>query len=450
MSIDNNMESNVKTFGLYITLFMMFFFLSFPKAGDAFHDGGIAACEGCHTMHNSQNDAAVTNAYPQYQAGPYLLRGTDQSSVCLNCHEHAGDTGPSSFHISTSDIDMPTGSPPFQLTPGGDFGWLKKTYNWTGVSGPQTSRGERHGHNIIAVDYGYTADSTHSTAPGGNPSPYPANALSCTSCHDPHGQFRQTSAGAIVKPEPGTAELPIKNSGSYDTSPDPDASAAVGVYRLLGGIGYQPKSLSGSYAFTFKPFSAAAPDTYNREENTADVRVAYGNNVSQWCANCHGILHTPFVNTIQTTDSHPADEPLGSDMITIYNTYIKTGDLTGINATAYLSLVPFQNNTDDMTILKGAVSSTAGPVTGDRIMCLTCHRVHASGWDSITRFPTGSTFMTVDDGLGNPVYPSPAANPDDAMGRTTIEYQKALYDRAPTKFAPYQRVLCDKCHNGTY
>jgi hypothetical protein len=166
----------VKTFGLYITLFIMAFILSFPESGNAFHDGGIAACEGCHTMHNSQNGAAMTNAYPQYQAGPYLLRGTDQSSVCLNCHEHAGDTGPSSFHISTSDIDMPTGSPPFQLTPGGDFGWLKKTYNWTGASGPQTSRGERHGHNIIAVDYGYTADSTHSSAPGGNPSPYPANA----------------------------------------------------------------------------------------------------------------------------------------------------------------------------------------------------------------------------------------------------------------------------------
>jgi hypothetical protein len=56
------------------------------------------------------------------------------------------------------------------------------------------------------------------------------------------------------------------------------------------------------------------------------------------------------------------------------------------------------------------------------------------------------TFMTVADASGNAVYPDPGANPVEAMGRTTFEFQKALYDRPATKFAPYQRVLCNKCH----
>lgn len=90
--------------------------------GWAFHSGGVAECEGCHTMHNSLGGQQMNNATAQFTTGPYLLQGTDQSSSCLNCHQHAGDTGPSSYHISTAEADMPAGSPPLQLTPGADTG----------------------------------------------------------------------------------------------------------------------------------------------------------------------------------------------------------------------------------------------------------------------------------------------------------------------------------------
>jgi hypothetical protein len=320
---------------------------------------------------------------------------------------------------------------------GGDFGWLKKTYNWSGELGPETSRGERHGHNVIASDYGYTQDTTLTNAPGGDAFQYLSSNLSCVSCHDPHGKYRRNDNATIT-----TTGKPIKASGSYDTSPDPDSSTAVGTYSLLGGVGYQPKSLSGSYAFTYRPFFAVAPETYNRAEDMSDVRVAYGNSVSLWCANCHTQMHTTFGTVV-----HPADQTLGPYVTPIYNAYKKTGDLTGTQATAYLSLTPFQmDNTTNMTTLKNAITSTAGPISSDRVMCLSCHRAHASGWDSMMRFPVQSTFMTVDGGAGNPVYPNPATNPVEAMGRTAQEYQKALYDRPATNFATYQRVLCNKCH----
>jgi hypothetical protein len=140
----------------------------------------------------------------------------------------------------------------------------------------------------------------------------------------------------------------------------------VGVYRLLGGIGYQPKSLSGSYAFTHKPFFAVAPEDYNRPESATDVRVAYGDGTSSWCSNCHANMHPVLGSSAQY--EHPVDQALGP-VISIYNSYVKTGDLTGQESTAYLSLVPFQmGNTLNMTTLKNAVTSTAGPATGTELL----------------------------------------------------------------------------------
>jgi hypothetical protein len=425
---------------LFAIIFVVACTFCFTGVSEAFHDGGVAYCEGCHTMHNSMDGKAVTTNLPQYQAGPYLLKASDQSSTCLNCHQKAGLTGPSSYHISTAESDMPTGVPPIQMTPGGDFGWLKKTYNWVGTdTGPQTSKGERHGHNIIALDYGYQADTTITEAPGGDAFQYPANQLSCISCHDPHGKYRRTSSGAIT-----TGGLPIIASGSYVDSPNPDATHAVGAYRLLAGLNYQPASLSGSYAFGIgTSFIAVAPDDYNRSEASTDVRIAYGKNVSLWCANCHTLMHSTYGSVI-----HPVDQQLASTIAGNYNKYVKTGDLSGTVSTSYLSLVPFQmDNTTNVTgTLKPAVTSTAGPLSTDRVMCLTCHRAHASAWDSIMRFPVTTTFMTVADGSGNAIYPDPGTNPDEAMGRATVEFQRGLYDRPATKFAPFQRVLCNKCH----
>ncbi len=146
----------------------------------AFHSGGVGECDGCHSMHNSSE--GTPNVFQLQEGatpppslrpfglgtGPYLLRASDSSSACLNCHSRLGDIGPTTFHISTLPSDQPLGLPPKQLTPGGDFGWLLKDYLWSSPSGsPMQSLGERHGHNIIAIDFSYSQDGTYSQAPGG-------------------------------------------------------------------------------------------------------------------------------------------------------------------------------------------------------------------------------------------------------------------------------------------
>src|SRR5512134_2359101 len=124
----------------------------------AFHSGGVAECEGCHSMHNSlEGTTNVTGRSFAEGTGPYLLKANDPSGACLNCH-NAADTAPSSYHISTNGINAYDTSVPVEMTPGGDFAWLKKTMTFVVRGNTVTAHGERHGHNIVATEFGYVAD----------------------------------------------------------------------------------------------------------------------------------------------------------------------------------------------------------------------------------------------------------------------------------------------------
>ncbi|RII24925.1 MAG: cytochrome C, partial [Geobacter sp.] len=365
----------------------------------AFHSGGVAECEGCHTMHNSLDGAAVATGLPQYQSGPYLLKANDQSGSCLNCHNSA-DTAPSGYHISTDESKLGPGLAPVEATPGGDFAWLKKTYAFSIRGAATTDPGERHGHNIVASDYGYVPDSTLTTAPGGT---YPAASLACSSCHDPHGKYRRLADGTQA-----TTGLPIFASGSYQNSATPIAGvSAVGVYRLLAGVGYQPKSLTGSYAFTNAAPDAVAPSSYNRLETTGQTHVAYGQGMSEYCANCHTkMLENGYTSGMKGL-VHPAgnNAKLTAAIASNYNSYVTSGVMTNSDPTkAYSSLVPFELGTADYTVLKPLAVNTdtldQSASTSANVSCLSCHRAHASGFESMARYSLTNEFMTVADAAG--------------------------------------------------
>jgi hypothetical protein len=367
------------------------------------------------------------------------LTGSDPGSTCLKCHLAVGETRPNTYLVATADVDMPPGVPPAQLSPGGDFGWLKKSYRWGTGSGEGggSSPGERHGHNIVALAYGFAQDAGRATAPGGS---FPAARLSCISCHDPHGRYRRLANGSIV-----TTGIPIQASGSYDTSPDPSGDRAVGVYRLLGGKGYASSLYDGS-PFTADPPAAVSPENYNRTEDLGDTRVAYGKGMSEWCANCHPAQ----LGGDTGAKIHPAGNStkFSGRVVANYNAYVASGNLTGNIATSYSSMVPFEMGTADYAVLKGAATSTggqtAGPGTSSNVMCLSCHRAHASGWDHAMRWNTKSEFLVF-----NGEYPGVDTSGVPARisgGRTRAETRRAFYDRPPTAYATYQRSLCNKCH----
>jgi cytochrome c553 len=358
--------------------------------GEAFHTGAVAECKECHPGWTRE------------------LRGSDASSTCLRCHQApAGFRIPAGAYVATADSDMPSGVPPSQMTPGGDFGYLKKNYTWKVSSYQQrASPGERHGHNIVALDYGFAADTTYATTPDGV---YPASELSCISCHNPHGRIVQSN---------GTP----------------------GSYRLLGGIGYKSSS-APDMVFTVDPPVAVAPRDYNRSEAVTETRVAYGKGMSEWCSNCHTRSGTGYGH------SAGAGARFTPTIISNYNAYVKSGDLSGKDSESYTSIVPFEEGTDDLQILsqhaKNDGSSLNGPDANAVVMCLTCHRAHASAWDSIMRWNVAVEFI-----VHNSMYPgiNNGSLAEYAQGRTAAETQRAFYDRPVSRFASYQRSLCNKCH----
>jgi hypothetical protein len=417
---------------------------------NGFHNGGIGACEGCHSRSpvvsnngssvvlTNSSTASGTNLTEDTDTVRGMFNGQDPSSTCLICHTAPkGQRQPSGYYVATNYEDITAGMPPAQMAPGGDFAWLRKTFRWSTRDASTIkdglSQGERHGHNIVAAQFGYTPDFSNIIAPGGV---YPAEKMSCTSCHDPHGSYRRLHDGSVST----DGAIPIIASGSYKSSPIPDATHAVGVYRLLAGKGYSPRITGAPVVFTADPPAAITPDTYNRAEpQHGDTRVAYGSDMSEWCQNCHEPHNHPTGNsaTINTTFAKQ------------YNSYVASGDMGGTRATAYSSLVPFEIGTHDYAELKRLAGSGGngadlnGPKAGENIMCLTCHRAHAGGWDAIMRWNPKTELIVY-----NGQFPGiDAGSPSHiAQGRTSAETRKAYYDRPAGSFALYQRGLCSKCH----
>ena len=276
----------------------------------------------------------------------------------------------------------------------------------------------------------------NATAPGGD---MDANLLGCNSCHDNHGKLRRLSNGTVA-----TTGAPIIGSGSYTNSAAPAAGQAVGVYRLLRG----PGSTAGSGGKTFTAvFNASVASTYNRSEGHSARRpMAYGAGISDWCATCHPDMHS----ATSTKLIHPVNQAFSSALQTNYNSYLGSG-LTG--ASGFDTIVPFQtDNLSDFATLKTTainnVAGTGAQATGTaRVMCLSCHRAHASGFEFMGRWQNAGEFIAA-DGVwpGSDSASTIASQGKYAAGRTTAEMAASYNYQPETKYASYQRSLCNKCH----
>lgn len=365
--------------------------LTSPAFG-SFHSGGVGSCGGCHVSHGS--GGAISGA----------LRASDASSICLNCHTGAGTT-------SISSVLSFDGS---ALTPGGDFYWMTKSFVWTGGSSPAAM----HGHNVVARDFGLVPDPVRVQSPGGN---YPAARLSCISCHDPHGRSGGgTRAGAAA----------VSVSGSYGA--EPGAGSRSGNYRLLGGAGYEVNGFVFSNPAPIARQNAAQPFT-----ESDDSHVDYGTGMSEWCANCHAQILNGRHQVGGQGFEHPVggNDPLSSAIIANYNSYLKTGDLSGTAATAYLQFVPFERGVSSPAFLDP--NSTSGPDSSSRISCLTCHRAHASAFRNAGRWDFDAALL---------INSHPSLGDSGVSGS---DVTNSYYGRnIASDFGMTQGQFCEKCHGG--
>lgn len=368
--------------------------LAFASSAMAFHGGGVAHCDGCHSMHNSADNARKGSA-----TAADLMKGSDASSTCLNCHNGS----PGSYHIATANGTT--------LSQGGDFFWVKTTYDSpNGRGGFVTSKAENHGHNIVAADFSFVADPTNVTAPGGT---MPSNTLGCTSCHDPHGQVNGGTAN-------GTA--PISVSGSYGAAAPVDGSIR-GNFRLLGDAGY--KQINAAAPIATSKNATAGTKSYGAWTN-------YGTGMSGWCLSCHTSLN-------DNTNMHPTNVSVPNT----YNSYVKTGDFTGTAATAFDSLVPFERGIADGADPALVADSTMGVVgASDKVMCLTCHRAHGSAFENALRWDGKTSEYITEAGIL-----TPGGTAETIMAAGAIPYYAggAALD-VTAKYGEHQRSLCNKCH----
>ena len=163
------------------------------------------------------------------------------------------------------------------------------------------------------------------------------------------------------------------------------------------------------------------------------AHTVYKNGMSDWCANCHDQFHSP--NT--TNFVHPTGVDMGSTVAAIYNAYISSDDLTGGDVgTSYMGLVPFEAvNVDFDDPQFDSTDYTQGPTGVDQVMCLSCHRAHASPFNDMARWDMSETFL-ID---------SHPAGLDE--GATQNDLDNMYYNYT---FVQNQRSLCNKCHAKDY
>jgi hypothetical protein len=373
--------------------------IGMSSMASAFHGGGVAHCDGCHSMHNSADNPIGSSA----TANSTLLKGSDASSTCLNCHFGT----PGSYHIATNELGG--------MNAGGDFGWVKTDYTVIVRNNPVVTEGKNLGHNIVAVDFGFAADlrTDNTQAPGGT---YSSSLLGCTSCHDAHGQVHNGTKG-------GSA--PISASGSYGAA-DPTDGSILGNFRLLGDNDYEAGGSGDNYAF-----SNNAPIATTTNGASYGIDTAYGSGMSEWCANCH----TGFLNQ-GTKHVAGAGNGILNGIGTNYSCYIATGSWDCSQAaTSYDELVPFERGVG-VARTSLSVADTSGPGAGAQVMCLTCHRAHASANENAGRWDLGAEFIAE----------SAALEAVDLPGTEVVYYDSTGSVDVATKYGHYQRNLCNKCH----
>lgn len=325
-----------------------------PAPASAFHASGVAACSGCHTMHSSEDGVDPSNAGPT--EARWLLKSPTPSDVCLSCH--ATQLG--------SVLGVDPLNPPAEMGAGNFVFLLENNLNDAPNGALNPIPGAAAGHNIISFTYGISKDSRFMNAPGGT---FPSNELSCTSCHDPHGNtnFRML----------------------YGAGP------------VQGGIG----------AFMNPAPVAVGLDVNIPSPETNSNHTAYLSGISAWCANCHGDYHDEGGSD---SFEHPGGENLEGEIVRQYNRYNGTDSPnSGVPGYAYLAAVPFEDPL-------AQTSSTLGPSSQSRVMCLTCHRAHASSAPSSGRWDFNVPLL-IQDGLQSGTYPIP--DPYNSPNQTGLCYK---------------------------
>lgn len=319
--------------------------------------GGISyakvtgVCSNCHTMHNSQDGAALAS-------GPneLLLIGG-----CVGCHTGTNDGGATPYVMSTIIPNYGDNT-----LAGGNFWWVS-----TDCAGEHC--GDAKGHNVLGIA---TQDTNLAAAPG-------AEVLCANSCHLSLA-VAQTAESTMGSGCQG-CHLNVMHHAD-DSSGYVDASP---WYRFLSGhssgAGQGVKGIEDSdWQFT-KGFG----DHNEYLGYVGDKDGPYGLDdytMTGFCCGCHGNFHEQDASAGGASPwlRHPSDFVIPN-----------SGEYASMS-TSYNVNTPVARSAASMTALGGAPGSTVAAGT-DMVMCLSCHVAHGSPNDDMLRW----NYSTIDAGGGS-------------------------------------------------
>jgi hypothetical protein len=367
--------------------------------------GGVLTCGLCHTMHSSQgNDTSIGGA----TGSLILLRGGvsgrgDIHLLCLQCHSDKGinsdfvdplSSSAPKVHIQdTGDAGAGTGSTsdPFDLKIIGAGGDFSATFTYDGSTVSLQSGDEAADGYSLGYGHSLGANAVPPGAASGDDSNV---AISCTSCHDPHGVDGASSS--TVNRFRYLRKLVVGGGGG--TTLDDD-SVTLTDTSYVGEIGLTFRGTNAGLVNHIWPiFDGTTQNVYN----VSDLTVATSG-MSSWCAQCHDKWHEEETIANESTNDwkrHPVanelvDSSTGSGAgieIVDWGHYSLSGD----------SRAPHTSGTTGTLLPAAQVSGAGSSVTyyadddGDAVFCLSCHFAHggpffdALRWDYASSVSFGS------------------------------------------------------------
>ena len=296
-------------------------------------------CSVCHTMHNSQGGSSMAMTLESDFSGWAEDTSANPSLLvysCIGCHTNidnadtiVGST-PKLFPM-VFNVSEPTGSST-ATTPlaGGNFHYIL-----------DVGSGDAKGHNVADIK---GEDGTLGRIPPGGSQM--SSQLRCAGQYGCHGDRSESAQIDAMK----------KTHHKDDSGGITGASAGLSYRFLDGMLGKEDGDWEQDDVNT----------SHNEYKGSTDFTTA--STMSYFCARCHGNFHSDAgTGTASPWLRHPTDAVLKN-----------SGEYTGY--TAYSLTAPVARPDPNI-----ATAHIVTPGT-DIIMCLSCHRTHASPYSKMMRW----------------------------------------------------------------
>ncbi len=319
-------------------------------------------CSNCHTMHNSQDGAPVAKD----DAGNIIEtpHGSLLIYSCVGCHS-ATDGTTWKDNLTGAPIVFNTIEPTYNTAKGlaaGNFYWI------------QTD--DTKGHNVLATNPEDTLNPVR--APGD----IGFSSCGTNNCHTNFHAIVSGTGDSALDGKQGCTKCHMVNTvGPKGFHHKDDGTgtkyvetAAKGWYRFLeghrSGVGYGVKGIEDED--WQKTYSSTDHNEYLGDTSVIGT-YGFGNSrysMTAYCSGCHGIF-TQNQGTASPWLRHPSDKIIPNSweyasMSTTYNPDVPVARPSSFN-------------------WSGGPSSTV-TLNTDMVMCLSCHRAHASPYFKMLRW----------------------------------------------------------------